>query len=84
MVKIMLKGKAKILVPNKRGKTGLIYIPADIVKDSSFPFKPNEEVTVKIEGEKLVIEKRRKEEKDWLKKGEESGKIKNDWRGGRI
>jgi antitoxin component of MazEF toxin-antitoxin module len=64
MVKIMLKGKAKILVPNKRGKTGLIYIPADIVKDSSFPFKPNEEVTVKIEGEKLVIEKRRKEEKD--------------------
>jgi len=64
MVKIMLKGKAKILVPNKRGKTGLIYIPADIVKDSSFPFKPNEEVTIKIEGEKLVIEKRKKGEEN--------------------
>ncbi|MBS7657952.1 MAG: hypothetical protein QW476_00800 [Candidatus Bathyarchaeia archaeon] len=58
----MLKGKAKILVPNKRGKTGLIYIPADIVKDSLFPFKPNEEVTIKIEGEKLVIEKRKRNE----------------------
>jgi len=60
MVNFMLKGKARILVPNKRGKTGLIYIPADVVKDSSFPFKPNEEVIIKIDGEKLVIEKKEK------------------------
>jgi hypothetical protein len=53
----MLRGKARILVPNKRGKTGLIYIPADVVKDSSFPFKPNEKVIIKIDGEKLIIEK---------------------------
>ncbi|MBS7656120.1 hypothetical protein KEJ50_06455 [Candidatus Bathyarchaeota archaeon] len=58
----MLKGKARILVPNKRGRTGLIYIPADVVKDSSFPFKPNEEVIIKIDGKKLVIEKKDRDE----------------------
>lgn len=62
MVNFMLKGKARILVPNKRGRTGLIYIPADVVKDSSFPFKPNEEVIIKIDGKKLVIEKKDRDE----------------------
>ena len=53
----MLKGKARITIPNKRGMTGVIYIPADLMKDSSFPFKPNEQVIVKIDGERLLVER---------------------------
>jgi len=40
-----------------RSRTGVLYIPADIVKDSLFPFAPNEEVVVRIEGERLVVER---------------------------
>jgi hypothetical protein len=37
-----------------KGKTGLLYIPADIVKDSNFPLKEGT-VTVEISGDKLTI-----------------------------
>ena len=53
----MLEGRTKIIVPGKRGKTGVLYIPADLIKDSSFPFEPQEEVQIKISGEKLIVEK---------------------------
>ncbi|MEM3506419.1 MAG: hypothetical protein QXT31_02035 [Candidatus Bathyarchaeia archaeon] len=53
----MREGKAKFSIPSKSSSTGVIYIPADIVKDSSFPFQPNEEVVVRIDGEKLIIER---------------------------
>lgn len=53
----MLEGRTKIIVPGKRGKTGVLYIPADLIKDSSFPFEPQEEVQIKIAGEKLIVEK---------------------------
>jgi hypothetical protein len=54
----MLEGYAKIILPSRsdRSKTGILYIPADVVKDSSFPFNPDQEVTVRIEGKRLVIE----------------------------
>jgi hypothetical protein len=32
-----------------------INLPSDFVKDSSFPFQPNEELKIKIEGSKLII-----------------------------
>jgi len=53
----MLEGKTKFIIPSK-GSTGIIYIPADVVKDSSFPFKPDQEVVVRINGQKLIIERR--------------------------
>ena len=55
---LMLEGCAKIILPtsNHRSKTGILYIPADIVKDSSFPFDSDQEVTIRIEGKRLVIE----------------------------
>jgi hypothetical protein len=34
-----------------------VYIPADVVKDSSFPFEPGQPVIVKISQGRLVIEK---------------------------
>ncbi len=54
----MLECYAKIILPkrNDRSKTGILYIPADIVKDSLFPFSPDQEVVVRIDGNRLVIE----------------------------
>jgi len=54
----MLEGYARIILPSRsdRSKTGILYIPADVVKDSLFPFNPDQEVTVRIEGKRLVIE----------------------------
>jgi hypothetical protein len=59
MVKyLLLEGSARIILPTRgdRSKTGILYIPADIVKDSSFPFSPDQEVVVRIDGRKLVVE----------------------------
>jgi len=52
---MVLQGKGKIHEPVK-GRI-MIYIPADVHKDSAFPFEPKEEVNIKIEGKKLIIEK---------------------------
>jgi hypothetical protein len=54
----MLEGYARIILPSRsdRSKTGILYIPADVVKDSSFPFNSDQEVTVRIEGKRLIIE----------------------------
>jgi hypothetical protein len=55
----MLEGYAKMILPasNNRSKTGILYIPADLVKDSSFPFEANQEVIVRIDGKRLVVER---------------------------
>ena len=55
---LMLEGYAKIILPTRsnRSKTGILYIPADVVKDSSFPFDSDQEVMIRIDGERLVIE----------------------------
>ena len=52
---MVLQGKGKIHEPAK-GRI-MIYIPADVHKDSAFPFKPKDEVNIKIKGDKLIIEK---------------------------
>ena len=56
----MLEGSAKIILPtgSDRSKTGILYIPADVVKDSLFPFGPDEQVIVRIDGRRLVVEGR--------------------------
>jgi len=55
---LLLEGLARIILPSRgdRSKTGILYIPADVVKDSSFPFSPDQEVVVRIDGRKLVVE----------------------------
>jgi len=45
-----------------RGKTYeayTIYLPSALVMDSAFPFKPKERLMVKIQGDRLVVEKRK-------------------------
>ena len=35
----------------------IIYVPKDLVKDSQFPFKPGQDVAIRIDDGKLIIEK---------------------------
>jgi len=44
---------------SSKSRTGIIYVPADLTTDASFPLEHGE-VLIRIEGEKLVIEKRKK------------------------
>jgi hypothetical protein len=55
-------GKGRFI--NRPSKTGkhlydryFVYIPTYVAKDEGFPFKAGEEVLVKIEEGKLIIEK---------------------------
>ena len=41
-----------------------VYVPRLVSADSTFPFQPGEEVTVTIEGERLVIEKHKEKSED--------------------
>jgi len=50
-----LEGVGKVHEPVK-GRI-MIYIPASVHRDSQFPFKPKENVTVRIDGDRLVVEK---------------------------
>jgi hypothetical protein len=40
-----------------KSKTQRLTIPKQLVTDPTYPFKPGQIVTVKIDGERLVIEK---------------------------
>ena len=53
-------GKGKIVDRGKKYSKIFIYIPQKVVQDTRFPFKKGEDVTVRIEGEKLIIEKWKK------------------------
>lgn len=37
----------------------VLYIPADVKKDSRFPFRVGERVSIRIDGRRLVVEKGR-------------------------
>jgi len=58
----MKKGETKFRYTT-RGKTGLIHIPADIVKDSAFPFKPDDKLIIEVKEDirGLVITKKEEE-----------------------
>ncbi len=46
--------KTKIL---RVGSRHTIYLEKSFVEDSAFPFKPNEPISVRVEGKKLIVEK---------------------------
>ena len=52
-----LRGKGKVHEPVK-GRI-MIYVPADVHKDSAFPFQPGDDVSVAIVDGKLLIERYR-------------------------
>jgi hypothetical protein len=41
---------------SKKSASALAVIPSDIVKDSTFPFKLPCRITVRIDGERLILE----------------------------
>ena len=53
-------GKSKIVIkPSGKGKykTTWIYIPSKVAKDSSFPFKHDEEIMIQIKNDSVIISK---------------------------
>ena len=54
---MVLEGQGRFWEHTK-GKL-ILYIPADVYKDSQFPFKPKDQVKIKIEPNKkrMVVEK---------------------------
>lgn len=52
-------GQAKTKI-NRVGSRHTIYLRKDLIDDSSFPFKVGEELVVRIEGDRLIIEKESK------------------------
>jgi hypothetical protein len=58
----MLEGRSKIINRSRKSKgkqydSIFIYIPSDVTKDSTFPFRSDDEVTVRIDKNRLIIEK---------------------------
>jgi hypothetical protein len=47
-----------------RGKTGIIYVPADLVKDTTFPFANGDPLHIRIDGERVIIDKASKRKKE--------------------
>jgi hypothetical protein len=47
-----------------RGKTGIIYVPADLVKDTTFPLAIGDSLCIRIDGERLIIERGPKKRKE--------------------
>lgn len=53
------EGKGKVVDRGKNYSKIFIYIPKEVSTDTSFPFRVGEDVTVKIDGKRLIIEKRK-------------------------
>ena len=53
VLKVVHQVKTKI---NKVGSRHTIYLKKDLIDDSGFPFKIGEPITVRIDGQTLVIE----------------------------
>lgn len=51
--------KARVKLYEYRSRHS-INLPSEFVRDSSFPFKINEELIARIEGDKVIIEKEKK------------------------
>jgi hypothetical protein len=43
------------------GSRHTMYLQKNLVEDSAFPFKPGEPLVVRVDGDKLIIERRDKE-----------------------
>jgi len=43
------------------GSRHSIYLRKDLVEDTSFPFKVGEPLTIRVDGDKLIVERERRE-----------------------
>jgi len=56
----LMVNKAKVKMYEFKSRHS-INLPCDFVKDSAFPFKPNEELIARIDGQKVIIERGKKD-----------------------
>lgn len=54
---LTLKGKGRV-IPHKRGGV-YVYVPAEVAGDSLFPFKEKSDVSVHVQGGRLIVESRK-------------------------
>jgi len=59
-VAVARSGKGKVVDRGYKYPKIFIYIPKGVAADTGFPFEIGEDVTVTINGEKLIIERRKK------------------------
>jgi len=52
--KMVKEAKTKI---NQVGSRHTIYLQKSLVEDSNFPFKPGEPLIIRIEGDRLIVER---------------------------
>ncbi|MDR0797605.1 MAG: hypothetical protein LBE70_02640 [Nitrososphaerota archaeon] len=45
------------LVDGPKSRTGILYIPSNLMIDSAFPFQAPTQVKITIEGDKLIVTK---------------------------
>ena len=57
---IMMVDKVQVKI-YKVGSRHSINLPSSLVTDSAFPFKPNEDLTARIEAKRIIIEKKLKQ-----------------------
>jgi len=57
MIRMVLQGETKIY---KSGSRHSIYVPSGVINDSAFPFAIGEELTIRIENDRIIVEKIRK------------------------
>ena len=50
----MLGGKGKFYL--QKGRGGIIRVPADVVKDSQFPFRHKDVLKIRIDKKRLLVE----------------------------
>jgi antitoxin component of MazEF toxin-antitoxin module len=55
----MLKGRGTVWKASGNARSHVIYIPADLVKDSAYPFQLKESVNVEIRDGKIIVSKER-------------------------
>ena len=53
----MMREAVGKLTYGPRSRTGILYIPSDLMIDSTFPFQAPVNVKVRIEGERLIVER---------------------------
>lgn len=67
VIVMVLKGETKIYTSGGRHS---IYVPSGLVNDSAFPFAVGETLTIRIENDRIIVEKVKKSKKDQHVPGE--------------
>jgi hypothetical protein len=53
----MVKNAVGKIVSSSKGHTGILYIPANMMVDSAFPFNVPSQVKIIVDDDRIIIEK---------------------------